>query len=1274
MIHLFSSVGRFAPLSERRLCRMSGGSGPVTPGEGPSGFVENTNDFIESMLARSRDFITGEDRLKASRANLRSDIAWLQAFETLDFSAPPRSSALPNVATPKDVLEAMPADERVAAYYRFIRQTLPAQMFLPVPPATTPIAELNYPDYVRPSPSSGVLPVPTPEHRAFVLRVAGIVSGKTNTAEIAGLTRESSFARIAYQHLYPVGSPGFINEDFRKAVDRLRGDARAGSRPEPTAADLANPDYLRRNLRPGRFLGWLNAMLAEPGGATRRIEVERMLVSLNGIEAQRERKQNLQKLSSEMERQKIDKSIAETTERRNRTIYDNFGRMETWQQWAVAGLGVYALYKMWNSKSKVLNAVPPALVGTYLYLRLVNGDDNALQTMTGAGQTFVNRIGDFLKPVGRSLGILPQDPQEVERSRLALMGRYMDQKAFLSEYPNSLAFLTLSETTMGSLASAFRITGSPRGPFQTSLFAAPTDPLHVEMDGIVRQRKYDRQMVFSMFERDNPRISSALGTVFYHIAAKNPRNREKVRLVEEARRSAAPLTADGRIDASYDRITNGAARTAYVDLVREGSLQAMTTHAGKTFAKMIEELLRPAAPEAEPDLAEHISVADRYDSARGFRRAEAGVLAIRERPLDPTRAPSLTAFRTEFEETLSRLTRTPSPILDEAAAKRYRAAGERILTDAPGEPVRPLPTILATLHRLEYAVNVAALKRGAGLPVTIDDMNEILEGFDNPGWVQNSLATVGNFINRTLVTLDSGFRNVDNIESVKTILRGRFFAGAVNGGDHFSSLTKHLNETQSRVHRMRRAKEEFVNALDPATIARMGGRGTAEQFAERMMDRPEYQQILIDAERDFAQGVATDLAEAMLGTHRRNGNHLLTRNPAERRVSPVEEENIIVAARERANRLFGPPDRPLRGMWFALAMREHLRAYNPVTDLNRANEDSRILSIDHTRGIATLYMSLQPMPDLEVTTHLRSRVRFIAQGFLAAHTDAVNAGVAQANAIRATQSFRQGIPDIIKTMQLLNMTIGADDDIVQSLEGILKLGNAEEAEKAEKATKNAEEEAKKAVANAEEIAKKGVENAQKEADDAAKTLKNAQENATKAEGEVNNAQEALKKAQQAVKNAEEAAKKAAGGPGEEAAKKAVENAQQAFKKAEEALTNAQAQAKKAQGELKGAQENNEKAQKALKNAQDAAKKAQEAVKKAAEELAKQAQAQVKVAQQNVNQAQKALKVAEEAAKKAAGGPGEADAKTAVENAQQAFKKADENLKKAQEALKKAEAL
>ncbi len=1271
MIHSFFLTGRFTPLSERRLCRLSG---PVTPGEGPSASVEATNDFIESMLTRARDFVTGEERIKASRANLRSDIAWIQAFETLDFSAPPRGAAMPNVVTPKDVLEAMPADERVAAYYRFIRQILPARMFLPVPPAAAPIAQLNYPDYVRPSPSSAVLPVPAAADRAFVLRIASIVAGKTNTAEIAGLATETSYARIAFQELYPVGSPGFIAEDFRAAVDRLRADLRGRGAAEPTNADLSNPDYLRRNLRPGRFLGWLSAMLAEPGGAVRRIEVERTIVSLNNIEGQRERKQKLEKLSSEMERQKIDKSIAETTEQRNRTIYENFGRMEQWQQFAVAGLGIYALYKMWNSRSRVLNAVPPALLGTYLYLRLVQGDDNALQTMTGAGQTLVNRVGGLLAQTGRSMGILPQDPQEVERSRLALMGRYMDQKAFLSLYPNSLAFLTLSETKMGSLATAFRITGSPRGPFQTSLFAAPRDPLHTEMEGVIRRRNYDRQMVFSMFERDNPRISAALGTVFYHIAAKNPRNRDKVRLVEDARRRAGPLTADGRIDTSYDRITNAAARTAYIDLVRDGSLEATTTHANKDFSTMIAELMAPAAPEAEPDLAEHISVADRYDSTRGFRRAEAGVLAIRERPLDPTREPSLKAFRGEFEETLARLTRAPNPILDPAGAKRYRDAAERILTDVVGEPVRPLPTILYSLHRLEYAVTVAALKRGDGSAVTIEDMNEILEGFDNPGWVQTSASTLGNFINRTLVTLDSGFRDVENIESVKAILRGRFFAGAVNGGNQFASLTKHLNETQSRVHRMRRAREEFVNALDAATIARMGGRGNAELFAGRMMDRPEYQQILIDAERDFAQGVATDLAEAMLSTHRRSGNHLRTLNASERRVTPVEEENIIVASRERANRFFGPPDRPLRGMWFSLAMREHLRGYTPATDLNRSQEPSRMGAINHVRGIATLYMSVQPMPDAEVTTHLRSRVRFVAQNFLSAHTDAVNAGVAQANEIRATESFRQGIPDIIKTMQLLNMTIGADEDIVESLEGILKLGNAEAAEKAEKAKKNAEEAAKKAVNNAQEIAKKGVENAQKQADDAAKAVKNAEEAAKKAEGEVNSAQEAMKKAQQAVKNAEEAAKKAAGTPAEEGAKKAVENAQQAFKKAQEELSNAQAQAKKAQGELKAAQENSTKAQQALKNAQEAAKKAQEEVKKAAQELVKQLQGQIKILEQNAKQAQTALKVAEEAAKKSVGGPGEEAAKKAVENAQQAAKKAEGELKNAQEALKKAAAL
>ncbi len=1005
-----------SPYKEARLCGMSPG-GPELGVEGPHPWVTNTQEFFTTTVPNfvSRVFTGVDNRellAKQNAANLRSETAWVNAYQTPNIftvAALP-TTTIPASITPVDVLLRMPPQERIRSFYQFIRAIIRRSTL-----TTAPIRpEFNYPGLQQLNPPS-TLDAPAPAHLAFLLQVAGLLSGQIDPREAGRATPDAmQVARLSFNDIYAVGTPGVMYEDYASGIRTIRTRFPDGSPGAPTTADITNPEYLLSNLPASRFRNWLAVNLTPgPDLDARRKTVMADLGRVSGQLIERDNKRVTEIQTNNEEFNKLRTDVTQNILRQNNTFMDNFRTMEPWQQLAVTGLGAYALYKMWNSKSRIVQAIPPALVGTYLYLRLVNGDPNALNTMVTAGTGILRPLVGAVRGGFNRAGLFV-DQETEDRNRLAIMGRYFDQKGFASLYPYSLSFMTLSEVPMRHLGGAFRVTMNDRNQPTMSLSGPPGSPLYAQMEGICRSRSYDRGMVFGMFEQNNPMISESLGTVFYSLAASRPENAAEARLVESARiTSAGPTPPPGSVmENSYGMIRDPAARAAYVNLVRRGMMLAQSpAYANRPFHTVIAELAN-GGPEVQPDLAEHITVADRTSRLPAERRVH--TLGPAE-SLNNNRAESLTLLREEFEQSLERRL---TPFLEPDAIKRVNEAANLILNSN-----KPLQETRLLQQQLEYTLLVAAIRNGEA-KLTALNVNDVI-GENNATWLASLPDHLRTWTERNVVGITSSFRRVSGIDDVLNIISGRLGSEITGPGTGFDTLRKHLEERKRQISQMRTpesAQKLLVAALqaqDPAAVTRLGGPAAAGEFARRILDTDQYRNDIFNhLEQAYAQSIATDIAEAMLTTHRRAGPpHSLDAIPADRRVTLVEMSNIAELARERGDRMFGSGER-LGGTFASLAMRQALSSYNPVTDLPPVigTFQGRLKAVEHVRFLGALYLTLQPIPESfvppllgPIDTHLRNRVRSVAEQLIAVGS-------------AGDPEFRIQCQDIANVMELLGMT------------------------------------------------------------------------------------------------------------------------------------------------------------------------------------------------------------------------------------------------------------
>ncbi len=965
---------------EARLCHVDGApESRNLPG------IDAINGFVENIMRNVNGLLSPQDaREQVTQRNLSNPNRWIQAFGRAEVFTEPqttRASLNGQAFGPQELLATMSVEDRVRHFYDFARAVLPARVADRLLPA-----------------GAGRPPVPDEARKETVLNTTAIVLGLRRPGPGAP---EIAFAREAFDEIYPEGQMGFIYQDYTELVREIMRITTPAGR--PSAAQLQDREQLlklaeeRANQMPQgrfrRFIGWLRVSEGDPAA----MKLTQARLTVLGNQRQRnELSQDQNKLKTHQMMEKLQDGPRLDAERRNRNFMDNFNMMEPWQQYAVIGLGLFAAYKMWNSKSKLFGVIPmwtipTGVVGLYLYRRLVMGDQDAINTMTSAVQRGVNTVTD----AGRGIlnrGILPPTIEEQDQKTLAMMSQFLDQNAFLSQFPVAAPMMTIAQVRMRSLAgNAFRAQLTPGG-IQYSLYAGPRDPLYIEAQGIIKNRRYNRDTLHRIFYENNAQIAQGVGNVFYQLAARRPENRDRVKIIEDARRGGARFSPTGVGSLSYDNIREPAVKQMYIDMMEAGRVIALEQHPNDSLVDIIARFVNEGRGTAErQDNADRVPVPNMLDAP------QRALLETRNSPLTPEREASVKLIRAEFRGFIDNCRRPNMRVLNAAAAEDLTNFADRLLDDA----TKPLPEVLQILERVKYAILVAAAARGGGGAANelgIDDVAQMIGAADSADRFNLTAlpGTIGSFINSRLRVF-AGFQQIQNIGNVKALIGNGFFSGLTTGPGRLTQLDKQLTAHQQRFSRMRdsnRAAEIFANALPPTTVNRFHAseppdskiaRANLITFLQRMIASPQYQAFINQGEQYYAQRVTNDIVMAQITTHNRTGAHALENDPNERFVSPIEEQNLIANNEFLLTNVIGSEARPLNGMWAAMNMRQLLIDFGPA--FNAETEPARMQGVENTRRMAWLFVSLQPLVSVEtpmerIDLEVRNRVRTVADGLI----------------------------------------------------------------------------------------------------------------------------------------------------------------------------------------------------------------------------------------------------------------------------------------------------
>lgn len=1014
-----------------------------------SGVYENAMGLVRNLF--SREYVLAE----RTHADLADPRRWIEAFRQADVFSPTQTlpdSLRGKAFGPKELLRTMSPADRVAQLWNFARETLPPRLTRLIPPGAA---------------------IPPDNVRDTTVTVIAIVLG---LRAVDGETRPDAlgYAKEAFDEIYPAHF-GRIYEDYRELARQL------GRLPGP--AGQISPELLRNrdrllkiiaeneeHLPPGRYLrfvGWLRVNSAEP--ADRKL-AEARLAALGEQLRKDELRGILHTDQSRLQLEQLQKGVKMDAERRNRTFMHNFEMLEPWQQYAVIGLGLFAAWKLWKKPGRFLGiipywTIPTGVVGLYLYRRLIAGDHDALNTMTGATQRGAQNIWDWTNANILSRGILTPTVEREDATRMSIMARFLNQRAFLSHFPIAAPMMTVAEIKMKHFAgSAFRAEMAPGNRIRYSLYGDPRSAIYLEAQGVIKRRRYDRNVMHRIFFDDNAAIAQGIGAVFYHLAARRPENGARVKRIEDARRGGATVTPAGTSNMSYDNISDPEIKQDFLHMIGEGRVIAMQDYPEMNLVDLIQTFVaEPSRAPERPDNADRVAVPNLN------RPGQLDLLAIREQPLLHERKISIETIKKEFKEWLNFHSSPRFPVIKESVRKKLENYATALLSTTG-----PLPEIIQALERIKYVILATAAVRGGENPISDADVETMLGampgGADEPGFIPGLVNNVSNWFNRNILPVASNFQTINDLENVRTILRQRLFSGVESGAGGLGALQKQMTEHRARFDRLRnggQAAELFALSLDAAAIGRLGGPDQVRAFLRRLTGpgNPRYLEFIASAERFYAQRVANDIVAAQIGTHRRGGDLALDLHPPRRFISPQEEQNLIANNDFLLEQIIGSDSRPLNGMWAAMFMRQTLSELNdPGNILNVADEQSCMAAVNRIRRIAASYIALQPisptartLPSLLVPTPIggmplppldlleigvHNRVREIAREFLREWNNATaamslaqkNMSAAQAAAVAAMAKVRADNAPALKQAQ---EQLPPEQDIVNNIQSAI---------------------------------------------------------------------------------------------------------------------------------------------------------------------------------------------------------------------------------------------
>lgn len=1024
---------------ESRLLGMTTGSGLPEAGRDAQNLwgVDTINSFFNSIISGAEAVLSPEEvRARGTAAKLRNPVLWIRAFLRADLlTMPQRAASTLRGAEfgPDEWLQTMSREQRVAQFYRFIQNTIPQNVR-----NTHPMFALReFREPIDTVLAGGALVEPTDGMRQQALNAANVILGQ-NAPEAGSVAAD--IASRSFEEIYPAERMGGrLLEHYLREVSRIR-TATAGSPNTPSNEDLRSRDYLLRALRPlsrSTFYGWLNA--TDPTVAQAR------LAGLADLREKLEAANRAKTLGLQLMVKQSDNKEKEAAEKANTNVMTNIE--VAWQTNPVAtavaaGVIGFALWKMMRSKGRFLgvipySVIPIALGGTYLYLA-ANGDPNPLNTMLGTSVGFINSLVGGAQSMLRR-GVLPATVAQQDQKSLALMSRFLNEKAFLSIFPVAGPMMLAAEVPVRMFAgNTFRMDFNPvTGRIKYGLYAEPQDPLYLTMQKIMRERGYNQNTVHQIFHDHNEQIAEGLGNVFYQLAARESHNSASVKLIEDARHDNADL--GGVPNLSYGNIRNPSIMRLYHDIMQEGRTLAMERYPNKSLVEIVQLLmeenetarLRPEGQRVNvPGVAPNVT-----------RGRELDLYSNRNTPLTIDREIAMQDMHKEFAEWLDFTTRKEFSIIDPGARKALEEFANNLFSLDPSN-TRTIQQTMIIAEQVKYGILVSCGVRAGGSRLTAANIARITGPAATPDGpnVKTVMDAVAQWINAELGTIASNFQNVGNINHVLVMLRPRLFAAIGSEPAGLTLLRAQLERHRKRFEALRtppQMAEQFVNRLPPRIVMRFappGGtdpaaaRKLALEFIRQIVDTQQFRNHVNDTEQYYAQRVANGLVTAQIGEHRETGFHVLENELDDRWVSPTEELNQVDDNEFLINNLLGPEDRPLSGIMATMGMQQLLQEFSisQVQDIPTGgdilvNESERIEALDRTRMLAFLYLGLRPIaPDEAVDIQLRQRVRTVAEKWLQQYDVAA---AASRPALRKLPSFNPGVKHIIGTMNILEMDV-----------------------------------------------------------------------------------------------------------------------------------------------------------------------------------------------------------------------------------------------------------
>lgn len=991
MFSLFPTNGHST--REHRLCGLD--NQPREIGQGS--VFDSINRFTDGVVTRVQRFL---DPLPAQHAEserrMRDPGQWIEAFRQTDiFAAPFEPITTNTVLNPRTwLLSLQQPEQRAAEFYKFIRCLVPEHVRQAEDEFDHPLFRVADVDAeLAANPASAT--IPTPADVARLLDVAAAVLGREPNVPAGSLAQR--VAREYFADIFPPGQIGPLYKSYQEALQMLR--VRNPQRPIPPAQLRERGTLLLELGRlnpPPRFLAWLR--VEDP---------VRAQAALNAVAEQNEKAsqhKSLVELSINLEAEQLNAKMIKEAQQNGKTISQNIESFYENNPKLAMGFAILALWggwKMLTTDKKLLGFIPwktfPILaLGTYAYLRVIKGDENALDTMLSNAKRFTDSMGSGISSVFNR-GLLPPTVAQQDRQRIQQLLTFFQNEGMMERAGEIAPLLTVASVKSRHLAgNAFNFEADGNGNFNAYLFAPQGSAMQIEVDNVIRARGYDRNRVYGAFADPirNRNITFAMAGVYARLASRDVRYRHIATEVEQS--MSGQVSDSGFISFNPEALPTADLKQKYALLVNMGRNIAITQYPDKPLYELVDLLVTPPTVD-RLDTAEGAEAPGR--GANQTREAERALYAERERPLETNRNLSIQRIEADFQEFTAFWSSGNRPMLAPDAVKRLNEYVHNRLQS--GEP---LAKLLEMSEKLKYALLVAAATRISGGPLTAADIQDSLVPEDRP--IADFFTNIGNWINQRF-TVSSHLQDINNLANVEAIVQQRPFTSGIESTGGLPLLLKQITSHRARFALLRdsnRLTQQFIESLPPDTINRFGApppaaRAILQALILRLAGSPAFQQMINQGEQYYAQRVTNDLVTAQLTTHRRTGDHVLDANPADRWISPIEERNLVTNNEFLLTSILGPAGQPLRGMWAAMAMRQVFEGFRPEA-LDAANDAQRTEAVSQLQQIMGLHVALEPVtatpaaPSVfpgplgpivlpALSPDLRQRVRVMAQRYLA---------------------------------------------------------------------------------------------------------------------------------------------------------------------------------------------------------------------------------------------------------------------------------------------------